>query len=55
MKDLLLIDNSLFINFEVKAINIANYFGNQFLTKHAGLVFILEKAWTNKKQNLKYL
>lgn len=54
IKDLLLIDSGLLFNFQVKAIDIVNYFCNRLLTRYNGPAFISKKAWTSTRQNLKY-
>lgn len=45
IKDSLLIDNSLLVNFWVEAMNIINYLSNQLLTKCDRPAFILKEAW----------
>lgn len=53
IKDLLLIDNGLLINFWVEAIDKVNYSCKQLLTKYKSHESISEEAWTNTRQNLK--
>lgn len=45
IKDSLLIDNSLLVNFWAEAMNIINYLSNQLLTKCGRPAFILKEAW----------
>lgn len=56
MKNFLLINNDLFNNFWVKAIETAKYFWNCLsirIENYEGL--ILEKNWNNKHQNVSYI
>lgn len=55
MKDLLLIDSSLPVNFRAYAMNIANYLCNRLPTKYSSPAFILEEVWTETKQNPEYI
>ena len=55
MKDSLLIDSGLPVNFWVKAMDTANYFRNRLLTRCNSVTFISEEAWTNTRQNLEYI
>lgn len=49
MKDSLLIDNGLPVNFWADVIDTANHFRNWLPTKRSGLAFILEKAWIDTR------
>lgn len=55
MKDSLLIDSGLPVNFQAEAIDTSNYLCNQLLTKWNSPVFILKKAQTGIRQNLEYM
>lgn len=52
MKDLLLIDIGLLVNFKAKKMDINNYFHNQLLIIRNGPVFIPKEVWIGKRQNL---
>ena len=49
MKNSLLINSGLPINFWAKAMDTANYLCNRLPTRCSGPAFILEEAWTSKK------
>lgn len=55
MKDLLLINSDLSVNFWAEAIDITNYLHNQLSTKHDGPVFISKKIQIKTRQNLKHI
>ena len=55
MKDLLLIDSSLSVNFRANVIDIANYLCNQLSRKCCIPALILEATWTNIRQILEYI
>lgn len=55
IKDSLLIDSGLPVNFWAETMDIANYFHNKFLTRRVGLAFIPKEAWTSTRQNLEHL
>ena len=55
MKDSLLIDSRLLVNFWAEVIDTSNYLRNRLLTRRNGPAFILEKAWTGTKQNLEHV
>ena len=52
IKDLLLIDSGLPVNFWAEAMDTANYLRNWLPTRREGPTFIPEEAWTNTRQNL---
>ena len=55
MKDLLLIDSGLPVNFWAEAMDTANYLQNRLPTKRKGPTFIPEEVWTNTRQNLRHV
>lgn len=55
IKDPLLINSYLSINFWAKIIDISNYLYNWLSKKDNSPVFILEKASTSIKQNLEHI
>ena len=55
IKNLLLINSSLPVNFWAEAMDTANYLCNQLPTRRGGPSFIPEEPWTSKKQNLEHL
>lgn len=55
MKDLLLINSDLPVNFWIEAMDINNYLYNQLRTKRDGYAFILEEALIDTKQNLEHI
>lgn len=55
MKDLLLVDNGLPIEFWIEAIDTANYLWNRLPTKSQRGEPILEEKWTGKKQNVSHI
>lgn len=55
MKDSLLIDSGLPVNFWAEAMDIANYLRNRLPTKRDGPAFIPEEAWTKTRQNLEHV
>ena len=55
MKDLILIDSDLPVNFWAEAMNTANYLHNYLPTKRDGPTIIPEKAWPNVRQNLEHV
>lgn len=55
MKDLLLIDNRLIVNFGAKVMDISNYLCNQLSTRRNSPDFIPKEAWTSKTQNLEHV
>ena len=55
MKDSLLIDSGLPVNFWTEAMDTANYLRNRLPTRRSGPAFIPEEAWTSTRQNLEHL
>lgn len=55
MKDSLLIDSGLLLEFWAEAIDIANYLQNQLFTKSQKGEMISEEAWTEKKQDVSHV
>ena len=55
MKDSLLIDSGLPVNFWAEAMDTANYLRNQLPTRREGPTFIPEEALTNTRQNLEHV
>lgn len=55
MKDSLLIDSSVLVNFWAEAMDNANYLRNRLLTRRNSVIVIPEEVWTNTKQNLEYI
>lgn len=55
MKDSLLIDSNLLVNFWVEIMDTTNYLCNQFLTRRSRPIFILKEVLMSIRQNLKYL
>lgn len=55
MKDSLLIDSGLLVNFWAKAMDTSNYLRHQLSIRWNGPVFISEQTWTGTKQNLEYM
>ena len=55
MKNSLLINNNLRVNFWVDWMNIVNNFCNLLKTEQSTHTFILEEVWTNIKQNLEHI
>ena len=56
MKNSLLIDSKLPINFWAKAMDTANYPQNRLPSRRADkTVILLEEAWTNINQNVEYI
>ena len=52
IKDSLLIDSGLPVNFWAEAMDTANYLRNRLTKRREGPTFIPEEAWTNTRQNL---
>lgn len=55
MKDLLLINSGLPVNFSAKVMDTTNYLCNQLPIRRCRSVFILKEAWTSMSQNLEHL
>ena len=55
MKDSLLINSGLPVNFWAETINRNNYLRNRLSTRQNGPAFILEEVWTSTRQNLEYV
>lgn len=57
MKDSLLVDSGLPVNFWADAMDTANYLCNRLPTKRSGSrpAFIPEEAWTSTRQNLEHI
>lgn len=56
MKDFLLIDNNLSVNFWAKAMDIINYLQNWLLTTQVNkFVIVPKEAWTIVRQNVEYI
>lgn len=49
MKDVLLIDSGLPINFWAEAMDTSNYLWNKLSTKYFKCIVILEEAWTKNR------
>lgn len=54
MKDSLLLDSSLLLDFWAKAMDTANYLQNRLPTKNSRKELILEETWTKKQQDISY-
>ena len=55
MKDLLLLDSKLSLDFWAEAMGIANYSQNKLSTKSQQGKLIPEEAWTLEKQDVSHL
>lgn len=55
IKDLLLINSTLLVNFRAEVMNTANYLCNWLPTRCGGPFFIPKKVLTNTRPNLEYL
>lgn len=55
MKDSLLIDSGLLVNFWAKVIDIANYLYNRLPTRCNSVTVISKEAWIKTRQNLKHI
>lgn len=55
IKDLLLWDSGLLLDFWAEAMDTTNYLQNRLPTKSQRGKLILEEAWSNKKQDVSYL
>lgn len=56
MKDSLLIDSGLPINFWAEAMDTSNYLRNRLPTKRADKTIIIpEEAWTEIRQNIEHV
>lgn len=55
MKDSLLIDSGLPVNFWAEAMDTANYLCNRLPTRRNNITVVPEEAWTNIRQNLEHI
>lgn len=55
MKDFLLVDSGLSLEFWAEAMDIANYIQNRLPTKSQIGELVLEEAWTRKKQDISHM
>ena len=55
MKDLLLIDSGLPVNFWAKAMDTANYLHNRLPIRRNSVTVISKEVWTNTRQNLEHI
>ena len=55
IKDSLLINSRLPVNFWTEAMDTNNYLRNRLSTRRNGLAFILEEVWTGTRQNLEHV
>lgn len=54
MKDILVIDSSLLVNFQAETIDISNYLPNRLFTKYSKHTIILEVVWIGNRQKVQH-
>lgn len=54
IKDALLIDSSLLVNFWIETMDTSNYLQNRLSTKCSKRIVIPEEAWTGNRQNVQH-